>query len=70
MKLQTLTSRPWGGAWGGYIERAKKEGLYKRKQVAKSSIEEYRKVVELVNLGMSKTKAIGLIGMNSQNFIV
>lgn len=50
------------------IERAKVEGRYKGKQIAKTSIEEYRKVMELVDLGMSQTKAIDIIGMNKSKF--
>lgn len=50
------------------IERAKKEGRYKGKQIANTSIEEYKKVVELVELGMSQTKAINLVGMNKSKF--
>lgn len=50
------------------IERAKREGRYKGKQVAESSVVEYRKVIELVDLGMSQTKAIAIVGMNKSKF--
>ncbi|NOH99427.1 recombinase family protein [Vibrio sp. 99-70-13A1] len=50
------------------IERAKREGRYKGKQVAESSVVEYRKVIELVDLGMSQTKAIAIVGMNKSKY--
>lgn len=50
------------------IERAKRDGRYKGKQILESSLVEYRKVNELVGLGMSQTKAIAIIGMNKSKF--
>ena len=50
------------------IERAKKEGLYKGKRVSDSSKKEYQKVIDLVDLGVSQSKAISLVGMNKSKF--
>jgi putative DNA-invertase from lambdoid prophage Rac len=50
------------------IDRAQKEGKFKGKQVSKESFEEYDKVNELITMGMSANKALGLVGMNRSKF--
>lgn len=50
------------------IARAKDEGKYKGKQISKDSKEEFKKVTELIELGMSANKAIKTVGMNKSKF--
>ncbi|CAH6804421.1 hypothetical protein VCHA50O413_90081 [Vibrio chagasii] len=42
--------------------------MYKGKQISDSSWQEYKKVQSLVELGMSQTRAISLVGMNKSKF--
>ncbi|CAK1702795.1 putative DNA-invertase from lambdoid prophage Rac [Vibrio crassostreae] len=50
------------------IARAKAEGKFKGKQVSDESKEEFKKVMELIDLGMSANKAIETVGMNKSKF--
>ncbi|CAM2966363.1 recombinase family protein [Vibrio rarus] len=50
------------------IARAKEEGKYKGKQISDASWSEFNKVNELIELGMSQSKAIATVGMNKSKF--